>query len=153
MKKHAILIILLISSICIIISGCGKQEGDEFTGTWKRNIETRYEKPDKYHQNTTTEEYLVIERSENGKTAFIVTEYRLGIDHAKMAFSGKTEQKSEKRQFPAQYKDGVLEKDFSKKFYIDNGQLKVNNEVYERVSDKSMTFEEMNNGRGYPAPK
>ena len=152
MKKQ-ISLILLFCVLCSILSGCGKKAGSEFVGTWKREYETKYKTPDKYHQNSTTEEYLVIEGNENGKSTFIVTEYRLGIDHAKMAFSGNIELKTEKNQFPVQYKDGLLEKDFSKKYYIENGKLKVNNDVYERVSDKSMTFEEMNNGRGYPAPK
>ena len=125
MKKN-ISLILLFCVLCSILSGCGKQEGSEFLGTWKKETEVRYkpEDIDERHQNIKIETYLVIEASENGKNTFTATEYR-------------------------------LEKDFSKRYYIENGKLRENTakEDYEHVSDKSMTFEELNNGRGYPAPK
>ena len=146
MKKHTILTILLLGVISIILSGCGKQAGSEFVGTWKYAG---------IYDGNPYEMFYVIEKAKNGDTTFIITRYRLGIDSAKQAFFGKNELITKTKQFPAQYKDGVLEKDFSEKYYIENGKLKTNvaEESYERVSDKSMTFEEMNNGRGYPAPK
>jgi|GEM_PF-4776875 len=38
-------------------------------------------------------------------------------------------------------------------YYIQDGKLIADKHSYDRVSDKSMTFDEMNNGRGYPEPK
>ena len=145
MKKH-ISLILLFCVLCSILSGCGKQAGSEFIGTWKY-VGT--------YDGNPYEMFYIIEKAKNGDTAYIVTRYRLGIDSAKQAFSGKNELITKRKQFPAQYKDGILEKDFSEKYYLEDGKLKSNitKEVYERVSDKSMTFEEMDNGRGYPAPK
>jgi len=83
----------------------------------------------------------------------MVTYYRLGVNNFKKAFSGKVELSTEKKQFPVKYVDGILEKDFSVKYYLQDGKLIIDKDSYERVSDKSMTFEEMDNGRGYPAPK
>ena len=146
MKKHPISLILLILVLCSILSGCGKQAGNEFVGTWKYSGVYKGE-----HYET----FYVIEKAKNGDTSYLVTRYELDINRAKKAFSGKIELATEKKQFPAQYKDGILEKDPSEKYYLEDGKLKTNvsQDIYERVSDKSMTFEEMNNGRGYPAPK
>ena len=148
MKKITVSLTLLLSILCLVLSGCGKQAGSEFVGTWKYSGIQRGERFDK-----TYDTFYVIEKSKNGDTAYIVTRYEL-INNTQKA-SGKTELDTQKKQFPAQYKDGILEKDFSEKYYLEDGKLKSNitKEVYERVSDKSMTFEEMNNGRGYPAPK
>ena len=143
MKKQ-ISLILLFCVLCSILSGCGKQAGNEFVGTWKYS--GTY---DGEHYET----FYVIEKAKNGDTSYLVTRYELDINRAKKAFSGKIELATEKKQFPAQYKDGILEKDFSEKYYIQDGKLVVGNKSLERVSDKSMTFEEMDNGRGYPAPK
>lgn len=147
MKKN-ILLILLFCVLCSTLSGCGKQAGSEFIGTWRYSGTHRGERYDK-----TYDTFYVIEKSKNGDTAYIVTRYELTNSTQKS--SGKTELDTQKKQFPAQYKDGILEKDFSEKYYLEDGKLKssAQKEVYERVSDKSMTFEEMNNGRGYPAPK
>lgn len=149
MKKH-ISFILLFCVLCSILSGCGKQEGSEFLGTWKKETEVRYkpEDIDERHQNIKIETYLVIEASENGKNTFTATEYRLEKE-------GESKYRASQKKFPLQRKDGILEKDFSKRYYIENGKLRENTakEDYEHVSDKSMTFEELNNGRGYPAPK
>ena len=147
MKKH-ISLILLFCALCSILSGCGKQAGSEFVGTWKY---------DGFYEGTnskkTYEEIYVIEKAKNGDTNYIVTKYRL--ENITQKPSGKIVLDAHKKQFPAQYKDGVLERDFSEKFYLEDGKLKssAKKEVYERVSDKSMTFEDMDNGRGYPAPK
>ena len=99
-------------------------------------------------KNIKIETYLVIEASENGKNTFTATEYRLEKE-------GESKYRASQKKFPLQRKDGILEKDFSKRYYIENGKLRENTakEDYEHVSDKSMTFEELNNGRGYPAPK
>ena len=143
MKKQ-ISLILLFCALCSILSGCGKQAGSEFVGTWK--YAGTYD-GDPY------EYFYVIEKAKNGDTTYIITRYDLDINRMKKAFSGEIELNTGKKQFPAQYKDGILEKDFSEKYYIQDGKLVVGNKSLERVSDKSMTFEEMNNGRGYPAPK
>ena len=97
------------------------------------------------------ETFYVIEKAQNGDTAYIVTKYELKNDVAKP--SGETKLDTNKKQFPAQYKDGILEKDFSVKYYIQDGKLVADKHSYDRVSDKSITFDEMNNGRGYPEPK
>ena len=147
MKKH-ISLILLFCVLCSILSGCGKQAGSEFIGTWKYN--GFFEDG---HSKKTYEIFYVIEKAKNGDTSYIVTTYRLE-DITKIP-SEKKMLETHTKQFPAQYKDGILEKDFSEKFYLEDGKLKssAKKEVYERVSDKPMTFEEMDNGRGYPAPK
>ena len=146
MRKYMMSLLLIFAAICAMASGCGKEAGSEFVGTWKYAG---------VYDNNPYEMYYVIEKSKNGDTTYIVTRYRLGIDSAKQAFFGKDELITKVKQFPAQYKDGILEKDFSEKYYIEDGKLKTNvaEETYERISDKSMTFEEMDNGRGYPAPK
>ena len=148
MKKITISLTLLFSILCLVLSGCGKQAGSEFVGTWKYSGIYRGE-----HYEKTYDTFYVIEKAQNGDTAYIVTRYELTNSTAKP--SGKTELDTQKKQFPAQYKDGILEKDFSEKYYLEDGKLKTNasKNIYERVSDKSMTFEEMNNGRGYPTPK
>lgn len=148
MKKHGISFILLLGLLCSILSGCGKQAGSEFVGTWKYSGIHRAE----YHDKT-YDTFYTIEKAQNGDTTYIVTRYEL-INRTQKS-SGEIKLTTEKKQFPAQYKDGILERDFSEKFYLEDGKLRANTskEAFERVSDKSMTFEEMNNGRGYPAPK
>ena len=143
MKKQ-ISLILLFCVLCSILSGCGKQAGSEFIGTW-RYAGTHHGDPYEY--------FYVIEKAKNGDTTYMVTYYRLGVNNFKKAFSGKVELSTEKKQFPVKYVDGILEKDFSVKYYLQDGKLIIDKDSYERVSDKSMTFEEMDNGRGYPAPK
>ena len=147
MKKH-ISLILLFCVLCSILSGCGKQAGSEFVGTWKYNgfFEDGHSKND-------YEVFYIVEKSKNGDTTYIITRYEL--ENIQKKPSGKIMLETHTKQFPAQYKDGVLERDFSEKYYLEDGKLKssAKKEIYERVSDKSMTFEEMDNGRGYPAPK
>jgi len=143
MKKN-ISLILLFCVLCSILSGCGKQAGSEFIGTWK--YAGTYD-GDPY------EYFYVIEKAKSGDTTYIITRYDLDVNRMKKAFSGEIELNTKTKQFPAQYKDGILEKDFSEKYYIQDGKLVIGNKSLEHVSDKSMTFEEMNNGRGYPAPK
>ena len=149
MKKMTT-VMLLLAALCMALAGCAKQPGSEFVGTWKYSGQYRGE-----HYDKTYDVFYVIEKAQNGDTAYIVTWYELDIDRMKKAVSGKIVLASSKKQFPAHYKDGILERDSSKKFYLENGKLKEGNseQVYERVSDKSMTFDEMNNGRGYPEPK
>jgi hypothetical protein len=148
MKKQTMLLLLALAALCAVFSGCGKEAGIEFVGTWKYDgfFEDGHFKKD-------YEEIYVIEKAQNGDTNYIVTKYRL--ENITIKSSGEIILEAHKKQFPAQYKDGILEKDFSEKYYIEDGKLKTNvaEETYERVSDKSMTFEEMDNGRGYPAPK
>lgn len=133
---------LLLAALCMTLAGCGKQPGSEFVGTWKN--ETVY-------SGENCETFYVIEKAQNGDTAYIVTKYELKNIVEKS--SGETELDTNKKQFPAQYKDGILEKDFSVKYYIQDGKLIADKHSYDRVSDKSMTFDEMNNGRGYSEPK
>lgn len=144
MKKNMILTILLLGVISIILSGCGKQAGSEFIGTWKYASS---------YNDAPYEYFYIIEKAKNGDTTYMVTYYRLGVDSFKKALSGKVELATEKKQFPVKYVDGILEKDSSVKYYLQDGKLIIDKDSYERVSDKSMTFEEMNNGRGYPTPK
>ena len=146
MIKKMTTVMLLLAALCMTLAGCGKQPGNEFVGTWEN--ETVY-------SGENCETFYVIEKAQNGDTAYIVTWYELDIDRMKKAVSGKIVLASSKKQFPAHYKDGILKRDSSKKFYLENGKLREGNseQVYERVSDKSMTFDEMNNGRGYPEPK
>jgi hypothetical protein len=148
MIKKMTTVMLLLAALCMALAGCGKQPGSEFVGTWKYSGQYRGE-----HYDKTYDIFYVIEKAQNGDTAYIVTKYELKNDVAKP--SGKTKLDTNKKQFPAHYKDGILERDSSKKFYLENGKLREGNseQVYERVSDKSMTFDEMNNGRGYPEPK
>ena len=141
MKKMTTVMFLL-AALCMALAGCGKQPGSEFVGTWKN--ETVY-------SGENCETFYVIEKAQNGDTAYIVTKYELKNDVAKP--SGETKLDTNKKQFPAQYKDGILEKDFSVKYYIQDGKLVADKHSYDRVSDKSITFDEMNNGRGYPEPK
>lgn len=143
MKKMTTVMLLLVT-LCMVLAGCGKQPGSEFVGTWKYSGEYNGE-----HYET----FYVIEKAQNGDTSYIVTCYELDINRMKKAFSGKIELDTSKKQFPAQYKDGILEKDFSVKYYIQDGKLIADKHSYDRISDKSMTFDEMNNGRGYPEPK
>ena len=142
MIKKMTTVMLLLAALCMTLAGCGKQPGSEFVGTWKN--ETVY-------SGENCETFYVIEKAQNGDTAYIVTKYELKNDVAKP--SGKTKLDTNKKQFPAQYKDGILEKDFSVKYYIQDGKLIADKHSCDRVSDKSMTFDEMNNGRGYPEPK
>jgi hypothetical protein len=144
MKRFTLLFVLVAGFLCSILSGCGKEAGSEFVGTWKY-AGTYDGEPYEY--------FYVIEKAKNGDTTYIITRYELDVNRMKKAFSGKIELNTQKKQFPAQYKDGILEKDFSEKYYIQDGKLVVGNKNLERVSDKSMTFEEMDNGRGYPAPQ
>jgi len=149
MEKNGISLILLLGLLCSILSGCGKQAGSEFVGTWMSNDGFWEDN----HVKNTYEVFFVIEKAQNGDTAYIVTRYEL--IHSTQKPSGEIKLKTEKKQFPAQYKDGILERDFSEKFYLEDGKLRANTskKIFDHISDKSMTFEEMNNGRGYPAPK
>lgn len=149
MKKNALLLMLLLSILCLVLSGCGKQAGSEFIGTWMSN-DGFFEDN---HCKNTYEVFFVVEKAKNGDTAYIVTRYT--FTHSTQKPSGEVKLETEKKQFPAQYKDGILERDFSERFYLEDGKLRVNTskKIFEHISDKSMTFEEMNNGRGYPAPK
>ena len=142
MIKKMTTVMLLLAALCMTLAGCGKQPGNEFVGTWKN--ETVY-------SGENCETFYVIEKAQNGDTAYIVTKYELKNIVEKS--SGETELDTNKKQFPAQYKDGILEKDFSVKYYIQDGKLIADKHSYDRVSDKSMTFDEMNNGRGYSEPK
>ena len=142
MIKKMTTVMLLLTALCMTLAGCGKQPGSEFVGTWKN--ETVY-------SGENCETFYVIEKAQNGDTAYIVTKYELKNIVEKS--SGETELDTNKKQFPAQYKDGILEKDFSVKYYIQDGKLIADKHSYDRVSDKSMTFDEMNNGRGYSEPK
>ena len=146
MMKKMTTVMLLLAALCMALVGCGKQPGSEFVGTWKYSGQYRGEYSDK-----TYDIFYVIEKAQNGDTAYIVTKYELKNIVEKS--SGETELDTNKKQFPAQYKDGILEKDFSVKYYIQDGKLIADKHSYDRVSDKSMTFDEMNNGRGYPEPK
>lgn len=146
MMKKMTTVMLLLAALCMTLAGCGKQPGSEFVGTWKYSGQYRGE-----HYDKTYDIFYVIEKAQNGDTAYIVTKYELKNDVAKP--SGKTKLDTNKKQFPAQYKDGILEKDFSVKYYIQDGKLIADKHSCDRVSDKSMTFDEMNNGRGYPEPK
>ena len=147
-KKQTMLLLLALAALCAVFSGCGKEAGSEFVGTWKYDgfFEDGHFKKD-------YEEIYVIEKAQNGDTNYIVTKYRL--ENITIKSSGEIILEAHKKQFPAQYKDGILEKDFSEKFYLEDGKLKssASKAVYGHVSDKPMTFDELNNGRGYPAPK
>ena len=148
MIKKMTTVMLLLAALCMALAGCGKQPGSEFVGTWKYSGQYRGE-----HYDKTYDIFYVIEKAQNGDTAYIVTRYEL--IHSTQKPSGEIKLKTEKKQFPAQYKDGILERDFSEKFYLEDGKLRANTskKIFDHISDKSMTFEEMNNGRGYPAPK
>ncbi|MEQ2867436.1 hypothetical protein AAAV92_00945 [Selenomonas noxia] len=82
MRKYMMSLLLIFAAICAMASGCGKEAGSEFVGTWKYAG---------VYDNNPYEMYYVIEKSKNGDTTYIVTRYRLGIDSAKQAFFGKDE--------------------------------------------------------------
>lgn len=165
-KNFSLICLTIIT--CILFTACGKEPGDEFVGTWK------YAKT--YDAGSYTdlpiEEYYVIERLNNSKNSFVITYYKLMTDHTEPRYVFKEEivkesikPYSRKEQYSAQYQDGVMVKDPWKKFILDkdnkmsvitarmSGETKPEEGIFERISDKSMTFEEMNNGRDFPTPK
>ena len=135
------LIVVLVFSL--LLTGCGKQEGSEFIGTWK------YNNP----KNTESQSYVTIKKGDND--TFIVNTYGMYIAENRSSLTNElrsSEKRSYKTESPATLKNGILSfKDYQ--YYFNDKELKNNKgNTYTKYSDKVLTFQELNTD-GYPEPK
>lgn len=144
-RKHllSILGLIMVLVLSLFISGCGKQEGSEFIGTWK------YNNP----KDTTSQSYITIKKGDNN--TFIVNTYGMYVAENRSVLTNElrsSEKRSYKSESPAVLKDGILSfKDYQ--YYFNEKELKNNKgETYTKYSDKPLSFKELNTD-GYPEPK
>ena len=127
------LIVVLVFSL--LLTGCGKQEGSEFIGTWKSTS-----------PNNTLQSYLVIKKVSD--QSFIIEEYDMHVS----SFDNK--KYSKRKDYPATYEKGTLKYPYGNYFLNDN-TLKSSDkgqDVFTKYSDKPLSFKEFNTD-GYPEPK
>lgn len=149
MKKIILKVLaLFFISFTVVLAGCVSSPGDKFVGTW--GFIGTSEHP--------SEHYLVIEKSKNSNS-YELTQYHL-YEHSYPDWKNKTriyQKESSKDIHHLTENKDKLEFTPGGYFYIDNaGELRANvdygNVGYKKISDKALTFEEMNKGRGYPDP-
>lgn len=149
MKKIILKVLaLFFISFTSVLAGCGSSPGDKFLGTWS----------DATGENLPFETYLVIEKNKNSDS-YILTQYTLSnLSHRDWTQNKDVFIKDATKNIYNLTPDkDKLSRDWECYFYIDNaGELRANvgygKEGYKRISDKALTFEEMNKGRGYPDP-
>lgn len=146
MKKIILKVLaLFFISFTVVLAGCGSSPGDKFLGTWNKG-------DDQF------ETYLVIEKNKNSDS-YILTQYHLSnLPHRDWNLNKDVYTKDATKNIYNLTPDkDKLARDWECYFYIDNaGELRANvgygNNSFKKISDKALTFEEMNKGRGYPDP-
>ena len=146
MKKIVLKVLaLFFISFTVVLAGCGSSPGDKFVGTWNKG-------DDQF------ETYLIIEKNKNSDS-YIFTKYHLSnLPHQDWTQNKKVFTKDATKVIQNLTVDkDKLEWTQGGYFYIDNaGDLRASadygNNSFKKISDKALTFEEMNKGRDYPDP-
>lgn len=147
MKKYVLKLLTLglVIISCLAFAGCGSNAGNKYIGTWA-DIKV-------LENGSPSEQYILVEKNKNIENGYIINEYYL----TKSGWTGQLT--TDHEQYNATLDDkGLLVKDGEHNFYIDNSNKLRGNQGYgkngfNKLSDKSITFDEMNKDRGFPEPK
>ena len=147
MKKYVLKLLTLglVIISCLAFAGCGSNAGDKYTGTWIANNS---------NDNDIIESYFVIEKSKDNDKVLIATKYSLFTNTFKFGSIQSDKKYHAEKTQKMMYLKGDNAEINGVVYSIVNGKLASNGDSeYQKISDKSMTFDEMNKDRGFPEPK